>query len=337
MNSEKKSSKNFKTVLYAFFAIFLVLGSGFAFAGLGVNSLVNSNSKAKTVLLDSTLDVSVDSGTEAETNGSSAESEASADISFNLWRERAEERHEAYKNYISNVRVLSGEAKVEARNELRERARLMLVAQQYAIISRLEALNERFNGNIETAIEFHKNRLMEIEDSNIDSNFLIDYSHRVNARWIELKHDIRFNLAVSINNKFNALINKGHVFSERFQAQIQKIEDKNIYVARLEAGLEIFNKDLNRMENAYLSLKAEFEDANTAEEKEKVVKKAFRVYTVAKHRLMEDFRLLRALINHSRVLEVNANASSEELVEIETDLQESSAEFESELAAALEE
>ncbi|MFH1391712.1 MAG: hypothetical protein ABIH20_05355 [Candidatus Diapherotrites archaeon] len=215
--------------------------------------------------------------------------------------------------------------KEEIRAALKDRSRLVLLEQVEATLARLEAIKESDSvpENIDEIIAYFEEKKIELENEDLTKEEIIELSKEIRSHWKVKSQEMQRNIGMKLSNGINGIINKSRTFSARLSALADKLEARGSDVNGLDEGIAQLNSDINVLETQYQALRDAYAEAETQEDAKEILREAHELLKEANKKLLEDFRLMKALIKAAKESDATGEISEETSEELDDAIEES--------------
>jgi len=332
---------NSKNIVLASVLAFMLIFSAVAIADLDGANKGNSdkNDENGNAIKGIARPVQIDSDTRKEINDQIKERIEQARETY---RERKENYLDARSEYQEKRRELKGQLedfnslkqelkearedqKEEIRAALKDRSRLVLLEQVEATLARLEAIKESDSApeDIDEIIAYFEEKKSGLGNEGLTKEEIIELSKKIRSHWKVKSQELQKNIGKKLNNGIKGIINKSRTFSIRLSALADKLESRGSDVNGLGEGIAQLNLDINVLETQHQELRAAYAEAETKEDAQEILKEAHGLLKEANKKLLEEFRLMKALIKAAKESDATGEISQETSEELDEAIEES--------------
>ncbi len=257
---------------------------------------------------------------------------------------------DAWQDFLENRNTLR--IQIQDKNQLRsllvQKAKQVINLRHDQIKAKINALSLDQNDSLYLLL------IQAVRDANVsDLNGLIHNSAKIKLYWKQFANKAAIGKAQRVNQSFLTTIANANRTVTKLETAVSKLKENGKDTSKIESGLVIVQTDINKLEVLHSQLRQEFADANTAKDRARIAYKAKKLLVVSRHRLAQDFKIIKKLVALARRMDVNASGSviisaqsdvdsavaelaAEESLEVQLEQIESDAEVEAENETELE-
>jgi len=238
---------------------------------------------------------------------------------------------EAREFYLNAKRELLALRKEYLNNPTEENATRLLNKAIEILQTKIDAMIVHLKGLQERGIAVEKiNEVIsklesyqdELSSEEITKERIIEIAKDIDAMWHRARNKVKAVVGRKVNKMIKALLDKAENVYEKLSARVDKLKEKGINTARLEAALERFRNEIDKAKEAYENAKKKYQEAETAAEADKIIRAANRFLHRAYARLKRAFhyilhlfrvhrKIVRAMQQNKPVAEINTVAGEE--------------------------